>query len=105
VGEWGSVEPDPGTQPEQNAGTQPGAQNSGFLPGLGQGAQSGGMQVGGVDTVGGSRRSNRELVEANQSELDALGQAEDVPASLRAYVRRYLRTLRGQGATEPTRED
>jgi hypothetical protein len=87
----------------------PGASPSGFLPGMGQGGQSGGMQVGGVDTVGGNVRSNRELVEANQSELEALGQQEDVPASLRAYVRRYLRTLRGsptgERAPEPAREE
>jgi len=57
--------------------------------GLGQG--SGNFHVGGVDL--GAPRGNGRLVEGSGEAAPGVGREEDVPASLRAFVRRYMESL------------
>ncbi|RLB45376.1 MAG: hypothetical protein DRJ42_30045, partial [Deltaproteobacteria bacterium] len=82
---------DPGTRPGQTAQAGADTRNDGLLPGMGFGQGSGNFRVGGVDL--GAPSGNGSLVEGSGELAPGVGREEDIPASLRAFVRRYLENL------------
>jgi hypothetical protein len=65
----------------------------GFIPGLGVGDRRGNQRVGGI-SIGGAPQASGGLVDYSEDAAPTAGRDEDVPASLRAFVRRYLESVR-----------
>jgi hypothetical protein len=86
------VQTDPGTEPSERAELEPGSRPQGLLPLTGGRGRTGSQSFDGFE--GSAREGNGTLVgPAGDSPVE---RAEDVPASLRAFVRRYLRSIRGE---------
>ena len=83
---------DPGTSPGERAELAEDAQPGTFIPGVGDGPGAGDLRIGGIED-GTAPASNGVLV-AQGDDRGTPGRAEDVPASLRAFVRRYLESIR-----------
>jgi hypothetical protein len=66
------------------------------VPGAGEGAGRGGIHVAGIED-GTAPLGNGLLVGAGPDDGSVPGRVEDVPASLRAFVRRYLESIRAAG--------
>lgn len=84
---------DPGADPGQQASTSQDAQEGGFIPGGGRG---GGQSSQHMDALQGGRGGpgSGSLAGGGQ-DGPRVGGDSTIPASLRAYVRRYLETIRG----------
>ena len=68
--------------------------DGGWFPlAIGVGDRRGNARVGGV-SVGGAPRASGGLVDYSEDAAPVTGRDEDVPASLRAFVRRYLESVR-----------
>lgn len=87
------VNVDPGTDPAQNAQLGSNVDPGGMLPGGGRGAGQGGTQMDGIASGTGGPGSG-ELAGGGEDGPRVSGDST-VPASLRAYVRRYLDRIRG----------
>lgn len=87
------VNVDPGSDLSQNAELGPDARSGGMLPGGGRGAGQGGTQMDGLAGGEGGPGSG-ELAGGGEDGPRVSGDST-VPASLRAYVRRYLERIRG----------
>ncbi len=95
---------DPGAQSPDGAQLTPDARQGGLVPGLARSSGRGGRFTFDAVDVGGDTRGNGQLAArapGTGDSVDPLRQA-DVPPSLRAFVRRYLEGLSGNGAA-PTR--
>lgn len=88
-----NVNVDPGGDPTQSAQLDPEARTRGMLPGAGHAAGHGGAPTDGA-SGGTSAPGSGELVGAGEDGR-RVGGDSSVPASLRAYVRRYLERIRG----------
>ncbi|MCZ7687554.1 MAG: hypothetical protein M5U28_55970 [Sandaracinaceae bacterium] len=86
---------DPGGEPGQNAELGPDSQGGGLLPGGGRGAGQGGTGMDGIAGGAGGPGSG-DLAGGGEDGPRVAGDST-VPASLRAYVRRYLERIRGGG--------
>ena len=84
---------DPGTDPSQNPSMGNDPEMGGFLPGGGRNAGQGGQRMDGLAGQSGGQGSG-DLAGPGQ-DGPRVGGASTVPASLRAYVRRYLDRIRG----------
>ncbi|MCC6873619.1 MAG: hypothetical protein IT378_04850 [Sandaracinaceae bacterium] len=89
------VQVDPGVDPGQNAQLANAPEAGGFLPGGGRGGGPSGAQM---DALQGGRSGagTGELGGEGDDAPHIAGQSS-VPASLRAYVRRYLEAVRARG--------
>jgi hypothetical protein len=86
------VNPDPGSNPDQSAELGPDSRGGGLLQGGGRGPGQSGTQMDGIAGGAGGPGSG-ELQEGGDDGPRVTGDTS-VPASLRAYVRRYLDRIR-----------
>jgi hypothetical protein len=96
------VSVDPGGTPGQTGDMGPNARTGGVVQGQsGAAGQRGGMNVdpGAAGGTGG-RRGNGALSGALDDNPERFMTQEHVPASLRAYVRRYFQQLQGNGNSQ-----
>jgi hypothetical protein len=87
---------DPGTQPGQTAQTGADVDPMGLLPGGGRDSGRMSMHMDGIS--GGDPGSGSGTVSGSGAQGGHVTRGADVPGSLRAYVRRYLRALEQQRA-------
>ena len=85
------VNVDPGTDPTQNAELGGDSEAGGFLPGGGRGGGQSGQSMDGIAGGGGGPGSGN-LAGGGEDGPRISGEST-VPASLRAYVRRYLESI------------